>query len=253
MVTTLESAGIDVEALLSFESIDFRRLVDIGLNLLASITSLFSTLMLVTFTAAFMLVEATTISRKTEVSGVSGTTSGRIRKLASQLRAFVKVSALLGAVVAVIETALLLALGVPNAVLWGLLSFFFSFIPYVGFVLALVPPAFLGLLTGGWATALVVIVGYVLINAASDNFIKPKVMGASTNLSPLAVFVSLIVFGWALGPLGGLLSVPMLLIVKVLLFDAYPEWRFLAAVLGSTPESGEPQEEAAPRVEGDSG
>ena len=45
----------------------------------------------------------------------------------------------------------------------------------------------------------------------------------------------------------------MLLIVKVLLFDAYPEWRFLAAVLGSTPESGEPQEEAAPRVEGDSG
>lgn len=145
-----------------------------------------------------------------------------------------KVSALLGAVVAIVDTVLLLILGVPNALLWGLLSFFFSFIPYIGFVLALVPPALLGLLTSGWTTALIVIVGYVVINTASDNFVKPKVMGTSTNLSPLAVFLSLIVFGWALGPLGGLLAVPMLLIVKVLLFDAYPEWRFLSAVLGNT-------------------
>jgi predicted PurR-regulated permease PerM len=244
VVATLESAGIDVEALLAFESIDFGRLVEIGLSLLGSITNLFSTLILVTFTAAFMLLEATTISGKTQVSGVPGTTSDRIRTLASQLRAFVKVSALLGAVVAVIQTALLLVLGVPSAILWGLLSFFFSFIPYVGFVLALIPPAFLALLTGGWVTALVVIVGYLLINTASDNFFKPKVMGASTNLSPLAVFVSLIVFGWALGPLGGLLAVPMLLIVKVLLFDAFPEWRYLAAVLGNTPESAQPREEA---------
>ncbi len=142
---------------------------------------------------------------------------------------------MLGAVVAVIETILLLILGVPNAILWGLLSFFFSFIPYVGFILALIPPALLALLVNGWTSALIVIVGYVIINTASDNFVKPKVMGASTDLSPLAVFVSLIVFGWALGPLGGLLAVPMLLIVKGLLFDAYPEWRFLSAVLANAP------------------
>ena len=235
VVKTLDSAGVDVEALLSFENVDFKKLVEIGLEILASVTGLFSALLLVTFTSIFMLLEATTITRKMEASGMAGSTVGRIGKLAVQLRAFVKVTAMLGAVVAVIETILLLALGVPNAILWGLLSFFFSFIPYVGFVLALIPPAFMALLTGGVGPALAVIVGYVLINTASDNFVKPKVMGASTDLSPLAVFVSLIVFGWALGPIGGLLAVPMLLMIKGLLFDAYPEWRFLSAVLASAP------------------
>ncbi len=168
-------------------------------------------------------------------AGISGQTDAKIQNLASQLRAFVKVSAFLGAIVAVIETILLLILGVPNAILWGLLSFFFSFIPYVGFVLALIPPAFLALVVGGWGPALIVIVGYVVINNVSDSVFKPKIMGTSTDMSPLAVFVSLIVFGWSLGPLGGLLAVPMLLIVKGLLFDAYPEWRFLSAVLANAP------------------
>ena len=232
----LKSAGIDVDALLQNYDINYKQLITLGLQMLASLTNLFSVLILVTFTAIFMLLEATTIGRKMEAAGMAGSaTAGRIARLAEQLRSFVKVSAFLGAIVAIIETVLLLLLDVPNAILWGLLSFFFSFIPYVGFVLALVPPTVMALLTGGWTTALIVIVGYTVINNVSDSVFKPKIMGASTDMSPLAVFVSLTVFGWSLGLLGGLLAVPMLLIVKALLFDPYPEWRFLSVVLANAP------------------
>lgn len=233
--------GLDLDALLSFKSIDPERLVRAGIRIIADLTNLFSGLLLVTLTVGFMLAEATTIDRKIASADMPASAVGRFQRLAVALRAFVKVTALLGAVAAIIETVLLLILGVPNAVLWGLLSFFFSFIPYVGFVIALIPPTLLALMTGGLVPAIVVVVGYLLINTASDNFVKPKVMGASTDLSPLAVFVSLVIWGWALGPLGGLLAVPMMLITKSLLLEAYPEWRWLAAVLGSVPK-----EEARP-------
>lgn len=84
----------------------------------------------------------------------------------------------MGAIVAVIDTIMLLAVGVPNALLWGLLSFFLSFIPFIGFVIALVPPTIMALLTGGWVDALIVCGGYIVINTISDNLFKPRIMGS---------------------------------------------------------------------------
>ena len=246
-VRFFDRLGIDLNSLFSLKDLDPKSLVEAGVALVGSLTNLLSVLALMGFVFAFMLLDATTIHRKLE-AGMLGRAIDAAVRLTTELRAFVKVTAYLGAAVAILETILLLVLGVPNALLWGLLSFFLSFIPYIGFILALIPPALLALITGGWVAALVVVGGYVGINTVSDNMIKPHVMGTETNLSPLTVFVSLVLWGWVLGPLGGLLAVPMTLIVKDLFFEVYPEWHGLALLLGNPPE-----EAAAPGGEGKPG
>lgn len=232
--------GIDLGQLFEFRNIDPGSLAKTGLGLVSSISGVFQGLLLVAFVTAFMLLESTTIGRKVE-AGLVGRALERVGEVTTEVRSFVTVSAYLGAAVAILETILLLVLGVPNAFLWGIISFFFSFIPYIGFVLALIPPAVLGLLTGGWVVAAIVIAGYLAINTATDNVIKPHLMGVKTNLSPLAVFLSLVLWGWVLGPLGGLLAVPATLLVKGLLFEVYPEWRWAAVLLGNPPEKEGPK------------
>ena len=237
-VRFFDTLGIDLESLFSLKEVDPKAVVDAAVTIVGSLTNLLSSLGLVALIAAFMLIESTTIPRKIE-AGMVGRALGAVGRLTTELRRFVKVTAYLGAVAAILETVLLLALGVPNAILWGILSFFFSFVPYVGFLLALIPPTLLALLTGGWVPALIVLAGYVLINTVSDNVVKPHMMGTETDLSPLAVFLSLVLWGWVLGPLGALLAVPVTLIVKRLVLDVYPEWHWAAVLLGSAPEDAE--------------
>ena len=141
---------------------------------------------------------------------------------------------MLGGVAAALDTLLLVALGVPAALLWGVLSFLLSFIPNIGFILALIPPTILGLLTGGPLTALAVLVGYVVINTAIDYVIQPRFIGASVDLSPVVITVCLLFWGVVLGPSGALLAVPMTIIAAAVA-DAFPASRPLGRLLGGGP------------------
>jgi AI-2 transport protein TqsA len=190
--------------------------------------------MLMALTVLFMLMEASTISVKLK-SGVAGGAVRRMEDMTSDMRAFIKVTAVMGAIVAILDTILLVVLGVPNALLWGFLSFFFSFIPFIGFVIAMVPPVIMALITGGWVSALVVAAGYIVLNTVSDNLFKPRIMGSQTNLSPLTVFLSVMLWGWVLGALGALLAVPMTLLAKRLVIEAYDEWKWFSVVIGDKP------------------
>jgi predicted PurR-regulated permease PerM len=87
----------------------------------------------------------------------------------------------------------------------------------VGFIIALIPPFILDLVQFGFAKALIVLVAYVIINTITDNIISPRVMGQSLDLSPLAVFISLVFWTWVLGLVGAIMAVPLLLIIKMFL------------------------------------
>src|SRR3990172_13221443 len=106
--------------------------------------------------------------------------------------------------------------------LWGLLAWFMGYIPSIGFLIALVPPVLLAYAQYGLQTALVVLVGYILINGGVQNFIQPKIMGQGLKISPVVVFVGLFMWGFLLGGIGALLAVPLTLLVLVLMenFDA---------------------------------
>lgn len=151
--------------------------------------------------------------------------------LAGRLRAYIVARAILGAVAAVLDVTLLLILGVPAALLWGILSFLLSFIPNVGFILALIPPTILGLLTGGPLVALAVLVGYSVINVAIDYAIQPRFIGGTVDLSAVTVTVCLLFWAVVLGGSGALLAVPLTIMVAAAC-DAFDDTRPLARLLG---------------------
>ena len=152
-------------------------------------------------------------------------------------------SAIFGGIVAVLDTGALWLLGVPLPALWGLLAFVTNFIPNIGFVIGLIPPAILALLDGGWSAMLSVVAVYCVLNVVIQTFIQPRYVGDAVGLSPTVTFLSLTLWTFVLGSLGALLAVPMTLLARAILVDAEPSADWARAFIGSTPQ---PPEEAPP-------
>ncbi len=148
-------------------------------------------------------------------------------ELASSLRLFVNrtqryliMTAVFGAIVAVLDTGALYLLGVPLALVWGFFSFITNFIPNIGFVIGVIPPALIALLDSGWQLMLAVILVYCVLNVTIQTFIQPRFVGATVGLSAEMTFLSLIVWTLLLGALGALLAVPMTLLLRAFFIDA---------------------------------
>lgn len=181
----------------------------------------------------FMLGEAATISRRfTSTPPRVSRTLARLEDFTRDMRHFVQAQTVCGLLEGVAVAVFLSLLGVHYAALWGLLAFFMAFIPTLGPLIATVPPAFLALLEQGWAQALIVALGVLLLYAIIGNAVGRRLVARRTNLSPLAVVVSVVVWGWVLGLLGGLLAVPMTLLIRRLFIEAYDESGWTTALLG---------------------
>ncbi len=181
----------------------------------------------------FMLGEATTISLRFASTPPRVSASlARLEDFTRDMRRFVQATTITGLIEGVAVTVLLWVIGVHYAPLWGLLAFFMAFIPTLGALLAMAPPAFLALLEQGWLQAIAVAVGILLIYVIIGNAVGRRLVAHHTNLSPLAVVISVVVWGWVLGLLGGLLAVPMTLLVRRLFIEAYDESGWATALLG---------------------
>ena len=141
-------------------------------------------------------------------------------------------------------------LGVDYALLWGLLAWFMGYIPSIGFMIALIPPVLMAYAQYGLNTALVVLVGYIVINGGVQNFYQPKVMGQRLKISPVVVFVGLFIWGYLLGGIGAILAVPMTLLVLIIM-ENFEGTRPLAVLMRYTGEEKEAErKEAAKHVKG---
>ena len=117
-------------------------------------------------------------------------------------------------------------------ILWGILAFFFNFIPVIGSIIAGVPPTILALLVAGVPNAALVAVGYLLINNLLGNFVEPMFVGRRFGISTLIVIVSVLFWGWLWGPLGMLLAVPLTMVLKVML-EASDEFRWIGIAVSA--------------------
>jgi AI-2 transport protein TqsA len=123
-------------------------------------------------------------------------------------------------------------IGVDYFVLWGLLAFLLNFIPTLGSILAAVPPVLLAIIQLGVPEALAVGAVFFGINTIIGNILEPRFMGKGLDLSSLVVFLSLVFWGWILGPVGMLLSVPLTMTVKIAL-ENFEGTYWVAVMLGS--------------------
>jgi len=193
----------------------------------------------------FMLVEAAHLPGKAkDLLSPDSTFLISFRTYAQDVRKYVYITAKAGILVGILDTIFLLIIGVDFALLWGVLAAILSFIPSIGFIFSLIPPMILAYVQYGWEAALVVLLGYWIINGTVDNIIKPRFIGEGLDLSVLVVFLSVFIWGWLLGPIGGLLSVPITMMFKTMVLDSRPETRWLAGMMktGSKPAAETPQE-----------
>lgn len=227
----LSDLPIESSRLFSGEVLRPSSIVGYALRLIRNLTQTAGTLILLVLLMAFMMLEAVRYPEKLR-SALSSSPQAleRFAHFGENIRSYVSLNAMFGLIVAVINTILLLALGVDYAILWGVMSFLLSFVPNIGFAIALTPPALLALVQYGFGRSIAVIASYVVVNTLVDNVIKPRFVGHTLDLAPIVVVVSLFFWGWVLGPLGALLAVPLSIALKFF-FESFDESRWLATLM----------------------
>jgi AI-2 transport protein TqsA len=214
VIKTLAGMGIDMGSTELSRQLDPQRIVTLATGVLSAGLGVVSTSLVILLLMVFILIEAggaiAHARRGEEVHGFMA----RYLRFGKDVRKYMVIVSLTGLIVAVANTALLLALGVDFALLWGVLSFFFNFIPSLGFIISLLPPALLALLAFGWEKALIVVIGFFLINSISENVIKTRFMAKGLDVSLLLVIVSLLLWTWTLGPMGTIIGVPLTLVLS---------------------------------------
>ena len=149
---------------------------------------------------------------------------------------YLVITALFGGIVAVLDTAALWLLGVPLALVWGFFSFITNFIPNIGFIIGVIPPALVALLDSGGQKMLLVILVYCVLNVTIQTFIQPRFVGATVGLSAEMTFMSLVVWTFLLGALGALLAVPMTLLLRALFLDSDKRTAWVAPLIDTSAE-----------------
>ncbi len=129
----------------------------------------------------------------------------------------------------------LLIIGVPNPVLWGILSGLLRFVPYVGsFISAVLPMGLAAAVEPGWSMVIWTAVLYVVVEGVTGQVIEPMVYGHATGLSPFSVVVAAIFWSWVWGPVGLILSTPLTLCL-VVMGRHVKRLEFLDVMLGDRP------------------
>jgi len=211
----LAGKGIGINEIKQLDLFSPDRLVSFATSFIENIFSTFGNVAFVLLLMIFILIEFADLTKKSKSGEFAvGSWQHRFSDISNDLRKYVSINAVMGLLAAVADVILMLIMGIDFAIIWGFLAFFFSFIPNIGFFLSVIPPALVALIEYGWVHCVILVVGFVVVNAIIDNIIKPKYFGQEFNMSILLVFLSLLFWGWVLGPIGAILGVPLTMSVK---------------------------------------
>lgn len=212
--------------------LNFSQALTTVMSAAGTLTSVGSFLTIIALASLFLTVDTLTMNVRAKI--VENHDSLLYEALASfegRVRQYWLVSTVFGLIVAVVNGIVLYSLDVPMPVAWALFSFITNYIPNVGFVLGVIPPALMGALDSGWLTGVWVIVAYSLINAIIQGIFQPKFTGEAVGLSTSVTFMSLLFWTVAIGPIGAILAVPLTLFMKAILIDSSAKTRWMGAFL----------------------
>ena len=224
--------GVAPQVNKALQSLDPGKLFEFAQSLLSSVLGVISSLLLIVILLLVMSLDAPIISRvMTAASAERPAITRALSTFAQKTRRYLLVSTIFGLICAALDVVALYVLRVPLPLLWGVLALITNYVPNIGFVIGLVPPALLGLLTGGVRTMILVIVAYMVINIVVQSFIQPKFLGDAVGLTTTVTFLSLIIWATVLGPLGALLAIPLTLLTRALLIDSDPAAKWSGALV----------------------
>ncbi|MCK5395569.1 MAG: AI-2E family transporter [Gammaproteobacteria bacterium] len=219
------------------ETIDPAAAVGLVSSILKGFGNVLTNSFLILITVVFILMEAADITQKLLVlygddsSQQSPDEKTFAQVFVEKLRDYMSMKTIISMITGIVISIALWLIGVDYPVLWGVLAFMLNFVPNIGSIIAAVPAVLLTIVQLGPMPALLVAAVYVAVNVIIGSVVEPKYMGKELGLSTLVVFVSLVFWGWVLGPVGMLLSVPLTITVKLAL-DSKSETQWLGHLLG---------------------
>ncbi len=226
-----QGLGIPATAVEQFDASELMRVLTVpGLTLALSVVSAGSLVLLIT---VFLVVESGAISQKLKDTDRLGRLDVHVLKGAARdVQRYLLIKTVTSAATGLLVAGLTSVVGLGHSLLFGLIAFVLNYIPSVGSILASIPAIALCLLTLGWFPAFGLAAGYFMINLLIGIVIEPRWAGQATDLSPSVVVLSMVFWGFVLGPIGALLSVPLTIIVRMTAAQS-EEWSWLAMLLSS--------------------
>jgi AI-2 transport protein TqsA len=229
--TMLEGYGLSLPNQELGTMFDAQRIMHFAAGGLKSLGSILTNGFVILLTVVFMLLESTQLAEKIDEADGEKDTIKHLDVIIDKIKHYMVLKTLVSMMTGALIWLMLMLFGVDYAVLWGVLAFFLNYIPNIGSLLSAVPAVLLAIVQLGFLSAIEITVGYIIINTIVGSVIEPKIMGKGLGLSTLVVFLSLIFWGWLLGPVGMLLSIPLTIMAKIA-FDAQPNTRWIAIMLG---------------------
>ena len=228
----LAQRGIEVDLQTVVTSLDSSSLVGFFTDMLSKLGSTMSFTLLILLVTVFMLIEAPVLPDKIRAAlKTPENTLPNFNRFVLSFNRYIALKTVISLITGILVTFMLWAKGVNFYILWGLVAFLMNYIPNIGSIMAAIPGILLTLLQFGGADAIIISAGYVAINIVIGSVLEPRIMGQGLGLSPLVVLLSLIVWGWLLGPVGMLLSVPLTICIKILM-ESSDDWKYIAILLG---------------------
>ncbi len=247
LLSWLQGHGIDISMTVFNNYLDPSRAMQMITASLKQLGGVLTNAFLILITVIFMLLEASGFPTKlNQALDRPEESMGHFRKITENVKHYLALKTLLSLGTGFCVTMLLLFLGIDYAILWGIIAFLLNYIPNIGSIIASVPAILLAFVQFGIGKAIFVALGYLTVNIVFGPILEPKIMGRGLGLSTLVVFLSLVFWGWVLGPVGMLLSVVLTMIVKIAL-ESRDDTRWLGILLGSpeNPEAPDPDAEEA--------
>lgn len=212
------------------DSISLPRLVG---PVLSGLSNVLGNSLIVSVLVLFFLVEMPFFRQR--LRNALGETSPlfiRLTDFGGSVVRFFGIRTYINLIVAAGSTVLMFAMRLEFALLWGLLIFIFSYIPYVGIPVALIPVTLLALAQHGPLPAVIIVAGVTIINMSMENLVAPSLLGRGLSISPTVVFISFFFWTWLLGPPGTFLSMPITVLAMFTL-DSFEETRWFAQLMGA--------------------
>lgn len=248
-IVWLKQMGIPIDMSAPPQGFDPSHAVTTAGAFLRSMSQILSNSFLIFLMVTFMLFETVSMRAKVDFFAQKNPENLHIAETFIQnLKRYLAIKTMASLVTGLVIGVVLSLMGVKYALLWGLLAFLLNYIPTIGSILAAIPAVLVTLVELDVGAALWVLGVFVVVNIAIGNFIEPRFLGRGLGISTLMVVVSLLFWGWVLGPAGMFLAVPLTMSVKIAL-DANPRTRWIAMILSDyRGETGVKQQEENPVI-----
>ncbi|MDN5700363.1 MAG: AI-2E family transporter [Kocuria sp.] len=242
-VGALATLGISTDMVeSSLQGVTAGNIMSLVTPILSNVSAIMGLLATLVMGVFFLSMDSATTGRRlTRLAEDRPHIAGAMVDFAQGVRRYWVVTTVFGLIVALLDVLALQIIGVQLIWVWGILAFITNYIPNIGLVLGMIPPAILALLDDGWVAMLAVVAAYSVLNFTVQSVIQPKFTGESVGVTPTMSFLSLMFWYMILGWLGALVALPATLFLKALLVDADPNARWINALISSRKKDYLPQ------------